>query len=308
MLLAAASFAQTTNPASSATAQSESAAAGPDNSLAAAAHLVDQRKYDEAEAGIRAFLRDHDDSAKAHFLLGLTLFLEHKPKESLAEYTAGAKYETPSAGNLKVVGLDYVLVNDYADAGKWLRESVALNPLDAEAWYSLGRVEYTLNRFEASRQAFLKTLTLDPHMVKAQDNLGLALDGLNRPDDAIAAWHKAIDMQAGAEHPSEQPYLNLGTELVERNQAQDALQLLQKAEAIAPSDAKIQEQLGKAYIQLDHLDLAAQHLEGAVALKPNDPHLHFQLGQVYRKLGLADKAKTEFARTEALNGTKSNNP
>ncbi len=308
MLLAAASFAQTANPASSAAPQSESAAAGPDNSLAAAAHLVDQRKYDEAEAGIRAFLRDHDDSAKAHFLLGLTLFLEHKPKESLAEYTAGAKYETPSAGNLKVVGLDYVLVNDYADAGKWLRESVALNPLDAEAWYSLGRVEYTLNRFEASRQAFLKTLTLDPHMVKAQDNLGLALDGLNRPDDAIAAWHKAIDMQAGAEHPSEQPYLNLGTELVERNQAQDALQLLQKAEAIAPSDAKIQEQLGKAYIQLDHLDLAAQHLERAVALKPNDPHLHFQLGQVYRKLGLADKAKTEFARTEALNGTKSNNP
>lgn len=279
---------------------------GPANDpLATAKALVRDGNLAEAEAAARNFVETHLVSGEGHFLLGLILFREHKSKESLAEYTEGSKYQLPSAADLKVVGLDYVLLDDYPDAEKWLTESTQGNAADPIAWYSLGRVQYKLNHFDGALVSFQKALELDPRNVKAEDNLGLAYQGLGRAQEAIASYRQAIAWQATADHPSEQPLLNLGSLLIERDDLQEATRLLESAVGIAPDNAKAQEQLGRAYLAQSNLGLAAQHLERAVALSPDDSRLHFQLGQVYRKQGLTDKAKAEFARTEALNGTKS---
>jgi Flp pilus assembly protein TadD len=267
--------------------------------------LLKEERFQEAEAAARKYLQNHLVSAPAHFLLGLILFREAKAKESLAEYTDGAKYETPSANDLKVVGLDYVLLDDYDDANKWLAKSTELDPADAIAWYSLGRVQYNLNRFGEAIQSFQKTLDIDHRNVKAEDNMGLSLAALNRSDEAIAAYRQAIAWQQDSPHPSEQPFLNLGTLFIEQNQLVEATRLLLRAEEIAPRNPKVHEQLGHAYLLQNDLAPAADHLEKAVALSPEDSRLHFKLGQVYRKLGETEKAKREFARTEALNGTRS---
>jgi hypothetical protein len=105
----------------------------------------------QADHDVRQYLAKHPSSADAHYLLGFILFREiqeratdqnkgqvnFKPdavKASLAEYTEGAKYRTPSYLDLKVVALDYVLLEDYADADKWLSRSLEWNPQDAESW------------------------------------------------------------------------------------------------------------------------------------------------------------------------------
>jgi tetratricopeptide (TPR) repeat protein len=280
----------------------------PDDPLASAHKLVDEQKYPEAETQVRAYLEGHLLSAEAHFLLGFILFRENKAKESLAEYTAGARYKSPSAADLKIVAFDYVLIDDYADAEKWLIESTQRDPANADSWYSLGRVQYKLNHFQQAITAFERSLALEPRSVKSEDNLGLTLAALERNDEAIAAYRTAIAWQAGAEHPSEQPLLNLGILLLEHNQLAESATLLEQAVAIAPTDPKIHEQLGRVYLAQGKLAEAAQHLERAVALAPDDSRLHYQLGQVYRRQGLADKAKAEFARTEALSGSKSTRP
>ncbi len=276
-----------------------------DEDLMTSRGLVKAGKLPEAEAALRSYVSNHLNSAEAHFLLGLVLFREDKPKDSLVEFTSGARYQTPSAGDLKVVGLDYVLLDDYVDANKWLTQSTERDPLDPTAWYSLGRVQYKLNFLGGAMHSFEKAIELDPQNVKAEDNLGLTLQALNRPDDAIVAYRKALSLQENSPHPSEQPLLNLGSLLMERNESEEATRLLEKAVAIAPRDAKVHEQLGRAYLLQNQLRPAADHLEQAVALSPNDSRLHFQLGQVYRKLGLAEKAKAEFQRTETLNGARS---
>ena len=65
------------------------------------------------------------------------------------------------------------------------------------------------------------------------------------------------------------------------------------------------ELLGKAYSHLNQLPKAQAELEKAIALSPQSGPLHYMLGQVYRKEGLNEKAKTEFDRAAALNGTRS---
>lgn len=257
----------------------------------------------EAEGSVRQYLDQHRDSANGHFLLGHILFRQQKPEASLAEYTQGAKFHDPNAFDLKIVALDYVLLGAYADADRWLTRSLELDPKDSQGWYYLGRTKYNENRFEEAVEVFLKCLQLDPKNVKAEDNLGLAYQGLGRTEDAISAYRNAIAWQSGMLEKQFGPFLNLGILLLDQNQTDDAISYLLQAVEISPQEPKTHEQLGKAYSRRNELPKAQAELEKAAALAPESASLHFMLGQVYRKQGLTEKAKIELERSAALNAS-----
>jgi tetratricopeptide (TPR) repeat protein len=228
-----------------------------------------------------------------------------KTKASLAEFTEGAKYHTPSAFDLKIVAFDYVLLNDYMDADKWLTKMLQWAPDDAEGWYYLGRTKYNENRFDEAVHAFQQSLTLDPNNVKAEDNLGLAFAGLGRVDDAAGAYEHAIAWQKNAATKNPGPYIDMGSLLLDQNRSTEAIPYLKQAIEISPPDFKPHELLGKAYSRLDQLPEAQNELEQAIALAPQNPNLPCMLGPLYRKQGLIDKAKVQFDRCAAMSGTHS---
>jgi Flp pilus assembly protein TadD len=324
LLLGARSFPQASPQPEVPKASSEKVSAP----LSDARLLLEHGKLNEAEDGVRQYLKQHPDSAEGHFLLGYIFFREiqanaakegkegthyeeHKTssesnsrearaKESLAEFTEGAKHHDPSAFDLKIVALDYVFLHDFMDADKWLTKSLAGDPKDTEGWYYLGRTKYNENRFEEAISAFEQCLKLDPENVKAEDNLGLAYAGLGRTAEATAAYRNAITWQEHQVIKDFGPYLDLGTLLLEQNQVVEAVPYLRQAVEIAPAESRTHEQLGRAYSQLDQLPQAQDELESAVRLASEVARLHFILGQVYRKEGLAEKAKLEFARYAEL--------
>jgi tetratricopeptide (TPR) repeat protein len=248
----------------------------------------------------------HDNSADAHYLLAFCLFREDKPTPSLAEYTRAAALQTPTADQLRNVALDYVLADDYVDADKWMSRVVTWAPGDGESWYDLGRIKYTLNRFTEAVTCFERALSLMPRSVKAENNLGLAYEGLGRNSDALAAYRQAIAWEAASSAaPNAQPYINLGTLLLEQNQPTPAQQALERADAIAPNDAKLAMTLGKLYTRTGNMPQAQAHFEHAVALSPQTAAYHFLLGQTYRKIGQTAKAKAQFAEAAALDGSHS---
>lgn len=263
------------------------------NPMTEARSLLSSGKIAEAEKTVRGYLTAHSQSAEAHFLLGYILFKQQNALASLAEYTEGAKYSTPSAADLEAVASDYILLKDYPDADKWFTKAVEWNPQDELGWYYLGRTKYNENRFEEAVQSFQKCLALKPKDVKAEDNLGLSYQGLNRNEDAMAAFRAAIAWQAIALAKDPGPYLDLGSLLVDDNQPEKGLPYLLEAAKIAPTDFRMHRALGKAYAHLDQPEKARAELEKAAALAPGDAPIHFMLAQVYRKLGMADKAKVE---------------
>jgi tetratricopeptide (TPR) repeat protein len=287
------------------TAQADSAAASKDSALSAARQSIEHGDFKTAEPILREYIRGNERSAEAEFLLGFVLFRLDRPKESLAEYTRAASLNSPSAEDLKNIAEDYVLLDDYSDADKWMLRSVQMNAKDAESWYALGRIRYTEQRFQDAVACFEKALGLAPKSVKAADNLGLAYEGLNRTEDAMDAFRRALDWQKDAEHPSEQPMLNLASVFVEQGKLDDALPLLMRAEAIAPKNSKIREQLGQLYLKKERLNDAQREFEAAVADAPESAAYHFLLGRVYHRQGQDEKAKAEFERAAALNGTHS---
>jgi tetratricopeptide (TPR) repeat protein len=312
--------------------------------LADAKSLFEQGKFTEADRAVREYLNSHPNSAEGHFLLGHTLFREmqaqaametqfppqtHGPmasartmsaasseasvpkgtremaKASLAEFNAGAKFHDPSAADLKIVALDYVLLADYLDADKWLTKMLEWAPSDSEGWYYLGRTKYNENRFAEALDAFQRCLKLDPQNVKAEDNLGLALAGLGRNEEATAAYQQAISWQAQSLTKNPGPYIDFGSLLIDENHPKDAVTFLLRAIEIAPSESRAHELLGKAYTRVEDFPRAQTELEKAIELSPHAPNLHCMLAPVYRKQGLVENAKTEYERCAALTGTHS---
>jgi len=264
--------------------------------------LIGGGQFKPAAAALRRSLQTDPHSSMAHTLLAYCLLRLDDPKGSLAEYTLAAAIEPPRAMDLQNVAKDYVLLNDFADADHWMTLATRVDGRDAEAWYGLGRIRYSLQRFQEATDCFLRALQLAPRSVKAENNLGLAYEGLNRTEDAVAAYRQAIAWQQSDEHPSEQPLLNLSIILVHQGKLQEAQDLLTKAVAVAPRDFHIREQLGHLFLQRGQLPQAQQQFEQAIALKPDNPSLHFMLGRVFHQEGQEERAKSEFARSAALSG------
>lgn len=265
----------------------------PANSLAAERALLAAGKLAEAEAALHSYLKAAPSSVEAHFLLGYVLFRDHKATESLAEFTAGAKFQRPSAADLKIVASDYVILRDYADADKWFSEVVSESPNDADAWYLLGRTKYNENEFAEAVSSFERALTLHPKYVEAENNLGLSWRELNDFDKAQVAFETAIAWQ-GASPTDAQPFLNLGTLLADRKDLDKAMPYLAKADALSPGNPKIHEELSDVYAAQKNLPKAQSELEQAIALAPNTSALHFKLGRILREEGLRDRARQEF--------------
>jgi tetratricopeptide (TPR) repeat protein len=272
--------------------------------LSEARGLMNSGELGQSEASLQTYLRGHSNSAEAHFLLGYVLFREKKPKESLAEFTAGAAVKRPDAIELKTVAADYVLLGDFSDADHWYTEVTSEKPDDVDAWYLLGRTKYNEGHYDEGVKSFERALALRPKYVEAENNLGLCWHELNQLDKAKAAYQTAIDWQ-GSPPTDAQPYLNMGSLLADQGDFAGALANLSKAVALSPENPKIHEELGSVYASQDALPKAQAALERAAILAPNSSGIHFKLANVYRKEGKREEAKREFELCAKLNSTHS---
>ena len=183
-----------------------------------------------------------------------------------------------------------------------------MSPAAADSWYDLGRILFSQQRFADSLASFEHALSLLPGSSRIENNVGLALEGLNRSDAAIAAYRQAIAWQVAEAVPPpspEQPLLNLGVALFRRGELPEAQQLLSQAESLAPRDAHIHEQLGHLYLQTGDLPAATRELRSALGIEPRNAALHFLLGQTYRRSGRQAEANEEFREASAISGQTS---
>jgi tetratricopeptide (TPR) repeat protein len=260
-------------------------------------HLED---FVGADTALHKYLGSHRKSADAMYLLGFVQHRENRPAESLQTYTQAAMLLRPTGDDLKIVGLDYVLLNDYTDAIRWLEKAVELDAQNKDAWYYLGRSYYTRSRLIDARKAFLTVLALDPRNAKAENGLGLIFESDAQPSAAIEAYRKAISWGENSPHPSEQPYVNLGSLLLEQGRIEEAISELGKSVTLAPNNGYCRLKLGTAYMRAGKLAEAQKELETATSLEPENAVAHYQLGRLYKQIQAVERARAEFDRASEL--------
>ena len=91
----------------------------------------------------------------------------------------------PSANGLFLAGRDFLAQHKDREAIKAFKESIKLNPDDAEAQYGLGFANFRMGRFRDAADAFKKATVLLPRMAKAHYGLSLAYQELGMDKQLI---------------------------------------------------------------------------------------------------------------------------
>ncbi|HEY2469010.1 MAG TPA: tetratricopeptide repeat protein [Terracidiphilus sp.] len=256
------------------------------------------------ESDLRSALNASPNSPEVAYELALVLRQEGKARKSLDMYTRAAGYRKPTTEELRSVALDYVLLNDYDDAIHWLEIAIQMDPKDTGVLYSLGRCYYTKNRFPDAARMYAEVLAIQPHDLKAEENLGLVYDATNEPAKAEAALRTAVGW-ADANGKDEWPFLDLGGFLLDHNRTTEAVEPLRTATRIKPECAVCHEKLGRALVAEHDLTGGLEALQTATRLEPGNPRTHYELGRALRQAGQVEKAKQELAISQKLYTTHS---
>src|ERR1041385_8418255 len=88
--------------------------------------LVNVSDFAAAESSLESYTASHPKSDDALYLLGFVRFRRDHPRESLESFARAAKVKPPRADDLKIAALDYVLLEDYSSAAKYLEQSLRM--------------------------------------------------------------------------------------------------------------------------------------------------------------------------------------
>jgi tetratricopeptide (TPR) repeat protein len=220
-------------------------------------------------------------AAAAHTLKGICLALLQKPIESAAEFdqaialrpnyapsylSSGLAYATFNnldralerlavavklAPNLPGVRYNYALV--LARAGKYpeSEKQVELELVNKEAkepaldlWRLKARDAYYQKKWQDALDAYNKALALDPQWVEAYAGIGEALYSLNRSSqESLTALQKAESLDP----QNETPHALLGRLYQDASQQNKAIEELETAHRLAPSDREVTYRLYRIY-------------------------------------------------------------
>jgi tetratricopeptide (TPR) repeat protein len=165
---------------------------------------------------------------------------------------------------------------------------------------NLGTAMMNQQLLEKAAARFGDAYQLDPSLVQAEVNRGIALVYLQKMPEAKEALE-----QAAAKNPKD-PHVWYALGILYRIEAQypEALASFQKVAALDPDDADTHYFLGSVLLELHQPDQALAEFQTALKLNPIHASAQFGLAKVLQRLGRREEATTAFHRFETLNQEK----
>ena len=206
--------------------------------------------------------------------------------------------------NRFTMAMSYIKLSRPDWAKPELEKLSSLDPKNALYLYWLARLDYDAQQYNSAIAKLQKVIELDPHMMRAYDNLGLCYDYLGRYDEAIASYNRAVELNRLATQPSPWPHVNMAISLMAVNKLTEAENHLREA---VKYDARLPQahyQLGQALEKQGKYEEAVQSLKRAAALDAAYPEPHYALGRIYQRQGKSEEAKKSVERFQQLKKTR----
>jgi predicted O-linked N-acetylglucosamine transferase (SPINDLY family) len=160
-----------------------------------------------------------------------------------------------------------------AEAEKFYRQVLALQPDHAEALHLLGMLAAQTGRLDMALELIRRALRVRPDFVSAHYNLALALQDKGQLDEAITSYRQAIRLQpdyAGAHN-------NLGIALAKMGQVEEAIASFRRAIGLKPGYAEAHYNLGNALRTEGQLDEVIACYRQTIRLRPELVEAHSNL-------------------------------
>jgi tetratricopeptide (TPR) repeat protein len=169
---------------------------------------------------------------------------------------------------------------------------------------NLGTALMNQQLLDKAAAKFAEAYQLDPSLVQAEANRGVALVYLQKIPEAKEALQ-----QAAAQNPKD-PHVWYALGISYRIEAQypEALESFKKVAALDPEDADTHYFLGSVLLELHQPEQALTEFQTALRLNPTHASAEFGLAKVLQRLGRREEAATAFHRFETLNQEKIGSP
>ncbi len=177
-----------------------------------------------------------------------------------------------------------------------LRAAQARHPEDFWLNYALGDALQGAKPAEAVG-FYRAALAVRPAVSNVYIGFGVALFNLGRPDEAIRAYRKAIELDPRG---AALPRYNLGVVLLSKGRLDEALTEFRSAVDLNPKDVDAHDQLGMVLSRKGQFDEAMVEYRRAVDLDPKDVVAHHELGMALHRKGQIDEAVVEYRRVIEL--------
>jgi tetratricopeptide (TPR) repeat protein/uncharacterized caspase-like protein len=191
-------------------------------------------------------------------------------------------------------------VEDFRRAGQMLARARSLAAADIDTTVleklSAAQALIALQFYDEAERA-LAQLGGGARPAAVENALGLVFQGKLDEYQAERAYRRAIELNPNWAAP----HYNLAL-LYKSRKNPDALQLLESASRLDPTNAAILAALGDEYFGKEQWRQAAEAYQKAVAAKPTDATLHTKLGHALYSQGLRDEANREYQKAAALRG------
>lgn len=155
-----------------------------------------------AEIFYRGLLKENPDLAEANLGLGRLALRRHTPAEAALFLERAAEADPTSPGTFMHLGTAYQALGQPERAMQALviatcLQGVQIHPDDVQGWFQLGVTLAQAGRHRGAVWAFRLALTLQPAFDEILNNLGISLQNLFLPEEAVRAHRRAVARTPG---------------------------------------------------------------------------------------------------------------
>jgi predicted O-linked N-acetylglucosamine transferase (SPINDLY family) len=177
-----------------------------------------------------------------------------------------------------------------------LGQSLEIIPNQPAALNVLGMALQDLNRIDQALVSYDRAVALKPDFIEAHYNRGNVLQLLNRLEEALASYDRALSLR-----PDLIPALgNQGVVLEKLNRPDEALASYDRALALNASHAELHNNRGNALKNLGRFEEALSSYDRALARRPDYAEAHYNRGNALQLLNRMDEALANYDRALAL--------
>jgi len=195
----------------------------------------------------------------------------------------------------------------FPEAEREFQTALKLNPQFDGAVGEYVAMLFGLNQEAKALQVANQYMLANPNRAAAHFVYASALANAKKYNEAVPEYQKSIELDPKALLP----YLQLASVYQLLGKPDDQLAIYQKAQAVAPDNATVIGAIGNAYLARGDMKAAQQAFEKANALAPHDPLLQNNLAWVYAMQGqnldvalsLAQQAKQALPEQVSINDT-----
>src|SRR5580692_5408034 len=237
----------------------------------------------------------HPDDVEAHTLLGKVYLRSLGDMQSpqsgqmlqlaIGEYEKLAQLKPDDVETHLLLGQLYGLNHDSAKAEAQFKLAQGIDANSEEVALNMARL-YSEQGDPKRAAEVLNAIPVDDRSPRIEFALGASYEQMKKNKDAIAAYHRALDMEPD----------NLDTErglanaLLADGQLDEALKVLTGIVAAEPQDAQSQVHISEIQRRQGHYDEALKTLEKAKPLAPDSLELTYNEALIYDSLGRYDDA------------------